>query len=101
MKKLFISQPMDGKTNEEILKVREEAIQEAKCIFGDEKVTVIDSFIKNAPHDANPLWYLGQSILLLATADAAFFAKGWRNTRGCVIENVCANEYGILTIETN
>ena len=100
MKNLFISQPMKGKTNEEILKTREEAIEEAKCIFGDEEINVIDSFVKGAPHDANPLWYLGQSILLLSTADVAYFAKEWRNARGCVIENLCANEYGLLTIET-
>lgn len=98
MKKLFISQPMRGKTNEEIMAVRERAIESAERNIG-EKVEVIDSFFKDAPVDANPLWYLGKSIELLATADVAYFAKDWEKYRGCRIENTCAIEYGIDVIE--
>lgn len=98
MKKLFISQPMRGKTNEEILAVRERAIESAKRNIGEE-VEVIDSFFKDAPADANPLWYLAKSIELLSTADVAYFAKGWEEARGCRIENTCAIEYGIDVIE--
>ena len=76
MKKLFISQPMRGKTNEEILAVRGKAIKSAERHLG-EKVEVIDSFFKDAPVDAKPLWYLAKSIELLATADVAYFAKDW------------------------
>jgi hypothetical protein len=92
---------MNGKSNEEIEKVKKEAIEEVKIVFEGEEITVIDSFIKDAPHEANPLWYLGQSILLLSTADIAYFAKGWKNARGCIIENICATEYNLLSIETN
>ncbi len=98
MKKLFISQPMNGKTNEEILAVREKAIQSAERNIG-EPVEVIDSFFKDAPHNAAPLWFLGKSLELLATADVAYFAKGWEQARGCRIENQCAIEYGITVIE--
>lgn len=98
MKKLFISQPMRGKTNEEILAVRERAIKIAERRLG-EKVDVIDSFFKDAPVDAKPLWYLAKSIELLATADVAYFAEGWDDYRGCRIENTCAHEYGIDVIE--
>ena len=98
MKKLFISQPMNGKTNEEIETVRQKAIESAKRQVGED-VVVIDSFFKDAPHDAKPLWFLGKSIELLSTADVAYFASGWECARGCVIENKCAVEYGILTIE--
>lgn len=96
--KLFISQPMRGKTNEEILAVREKAIASAKRNTGED-VEVIDSFFKDAPVDANPLWYLAKSIELLATADVAYFAKDWEQYRGCRIENTCAIEYGIDVIE--
>lgn len=75
MKKLFISQPMRGKTDEEILSVREKAIRSAEKQIG-EPVEVIDSFFQSAPVDAKPLWYLGESLKLLAEADVAFFAKG-------------------------
>ena len=94
MKRLFISQPMRDKTNEEILAVREKAIASAREMLGED-VEVIDSFFKDAPHDARPLWFLGKSIELLSTADVAYFAKGWDEARGCRIENECAVEYGI------
>ena len=74
MKKLFISQPMRGKTDEEILKERKEAIEAAERILGEE-VEVIDSFFEKAPVDAKPLWFLGKSIELLSDADIVFFAN--------------------------
>ena len=98
MKKLLISQPMNGKTNEDIKKAREKAIKSAVHHLGEE-VEVIDSFFKDAPYGANPLWYLGKSIELMSEADAVFFAKGWEGARGCRIEYTCAIEYGITVIE--
>lgn len=98
MKKLFISQPMRGKTDEEILAARKKAIESAEKLVG-EPVEVIDSFFQAAPADAKPLWFLGKSLELLATADVAYFAKGWDEARGCKIENTCAIEYGITVIE--
>jgi hypothetical protein len=98
MKKLFISQPMRGKTDEEILAERKKAIESAERNLG-EPVEVIDSFFQTAPVDARPLWFLGKSLELLSTADIAYFAKGWEDARGCRIENQCAIEYGIEVIE--
>jgi hypothetical protein len=90
---------MRGKTNEEIWATRQKAVASAERELG-EKVEVIDSFFKDAPVDANPLWYLAKSLELLSTADVAFFAKGWEDARGCRIGNTCAIEYGIeLVIE--
>lgn len=97
MKRLFISQPMKDKTNEEILAVREKAIELAKISVGED-VEIIDSFFKDAPHDAKPLWFLGKSLELLSTADVAYFAEGWENARGCKIEHDCATAYGIYVI---
>lgn len=97
MKKLFISQPMKGKSDVEISKERENAIKSAEELLG-EKVDVIDSFFKGAPADARPLWFLGKSIELLSTADVAYFCNGWYSTRGCKIEHDCCIEYGIHTI---
>ena len=89
---------MRGKTDEEILAVRSDAIQAAKDAIRED-VGVIDSFFQNAPADARPLWFLGKSIEMLATADIAYFARGWKDARGCRIEHQCAEEYGIHTIE--
>lgn len=98
MKKLFISQPMKNKTDEEILKERENVIEKAKEYLG-ENVEIIDSFFQSALHDAKPLWFLGKSLELLSSADIAYFAKGWENARGCRIEHECAMLYGIEILD--
>lgn len=98
MKKLFISQPVKGKSDEDILKERDTAIRKAEAVVG-EPVEVIDSFFQNAPADARPLWFLGKSLELLSTADVAYFAPGWDEARGCKIEHMCSVEYGIDRIE--
>lgn len=97
MKKLFISQPMKGKSDEEILQEREQAIKEAEELL-EEPVEVIDSFFQNTPAEARPLWFLGKSLELLSTADVAYFAEGWQDARGCKIEHECAAQYGIRAI---
>lgn len=98
MKKLFISQPMRDKTNEQIKQEREEAVKIAQELVGEE-IDVIDSFFENAPHDAKPLWFLGKSLELLSTADVAFFVKGWEEYRGCRIEQLAASQYGIPVLQ--
>lgn len=99
MKKLFISQPMRGKTNEEILAERQKAFEIAEETLG-EKLELIDSFFDRTPKEEKTLYNLAKSLELLAGADVAFFAKGWEAARGCKIENLCAIEYGITVIES-
>lgn len=98
MKKLFISQPMNGKSDEEIKKERQDALLQAVAEYGEE-VELIDSFFESAPHDAKPLWFLGKSLELLSTADIVYFASGWESARGCKIEHECAIAYGLDIIE--
>lgn len=98
MKKLFISQPMRGKTDEEILKEREVAIDKAKEVVGDE-IGVLQTFFNDFESDAKPLQYLARSLEFLAKADVAYFAPGWEDARGCRIEHQCAVEYGVDRIE--
>lgn len=97
MLRVFISQPMNGKTDKEIEEERLSIVSKISETV-DEPFEVIDSFFKSAPHDAKPLWFLGKSIELLSTADLAYFAKGWENARGCIIEHSCAVAYMIETI---
>ena len=49
--KVFISQPMRGKTDTEITKERHKTISKAKELYGED-VEVIDSFFQSAPTDA-------------------------------------------------
>lgn len=97
--KVFISQPMKDKTDEEILNERNKLIEKAKTLYGEE-IEIIDSFFEGAPHDAKPLWFLAKSLELLSKADIAIFAHGWENYRGCRIEHTCAVEYKIKFIST-
>lgn len=97
--RVFISQPMKNKTNEEILTERKKAIKYIKENLRDgDSVEIIDSFFQDAPHDARPLWFLGESLELLSTADMVYFCEDWEKARGCRIEHECAEEYGIPII---
>ena len=98
MKKVFISQPMKGKSKEEIMNERDEAIKYVKKFVGED-VEIIDSYLGAPPEDTHSaLWCLGKSLQLMSTADVAYFAKGWEKARGCNIENICALRYGIKMI---
>lgn len=97
MRKLFISQPMNGKTGDEIIATREKAKVTAERRLG-ESVEVIDPFFKGAPANTKPLWCLGESLKPMSEADVVFFAKGWREYRDCKIGRACAIEYDIETV---
>ena len=95
MTRVFISQPMQGKTDEEIKQVRDMDIEFIKTVYPDAEI--IDSFMPgNAPKDSRSgVYKLGQSIQLLAEADVLFLSKGWEQARGCRIEQSVAVSYGI------
>ena len=101
MKKVFISQPMKDKTDEEIKAVRAAVSKHVANLYNDE-VEIIDSFFEGAPHDAKPLWFLGKSFELLSTADIAVFVDNWSEYRGCVMENEACTKYGIefITVDS-
>lgn len=96
MKKIFISQPMRGKGEEEILTERTALEELAKEKFGDDCV-ILDTYF--ADFDGNALAFLGKSVLKLSEADAAVFGTGWENARGCLIEHKCCEEYGVEIAE--
>ena len=89
---------MKGKTDEEILQERKEALEDIKKQLGEEE-KVLDSYFQGAPSNAKPLWHLGKSLKLLSEADVAYFCKGWVAYRGCRFEYTCASDYGIKVIE--
>ena len=95
MIKVFISQPMKEKTNQEIEWERARIKNLLDEKYGEGNYEIIDSFFKDAPHDAKPLWFLGKSLELLSTADVGVFAKGWNEARGCCIEHECCVQYRI------
>lgn len=99
MKKVMISQPMRGKTNEEIREEREEiAIR-----LAEEGLQVIDTIISdNPPKDMDEaIYYLAKSIEFIGQVDVVLFMKGWEKARGCKIEHQVAVEYGKEIIYCN
>lgn len=93
MTKVFISQPMNGRTYLEIEQERQYIIKKVKKYFAN--VEIISTFIKDAPHDAKPLWLLGKSLEILSTADMIVFSRDWEDDKDCRIEHECAAQYGI------
>lgn len=95
MKKLFISQPMRGKTPAEILDERSRMIFQAEKMFPD-GIEVLDTYYKD--FDGNRVEFLGRSIGDLGKADVAIFAPGWEEYTGCRCEHTVCEEYGITHI---
>lgn len=89
--KIMISQPMRGKTNEQIIEERAELVKRLQ----EEGHKVVDTVFENAPADEDVAIYcLSQSIRYIGKVDALYFMKGWEKARGCKIEHQVAVEYG-------
>lgn len=98
MKKVMISQPMKGKTSEQIKKERAELVKELQ----EAGYGVLDTVFENAPEDEDvAIYMLSQSIRYLGKADVIVFMKGWEKARGCKIEHQVAVEYGKEIIYCN
>lgn len=101
MRKAMLSQPMAGKTNEEIVATREKAIAALKergyevinTLFTDEW------YSKEAMESRGvvkiPICFLAKSLENMSLCHAAYFCKGWENARGCRIEHEAAVAYGL------
>ena len=107
---IFISQLMNGKTEEAITEERQKAIDEITEIWYDEKeseeeLEIIDSFFKDYPNEENPnvknipVGFLAKAIALLSMCDAVYFCDGWKDGRGTVIEHEICEKYGIKILK--
>ena len=104
LKKAMLSQPMAGKSNEEIIVTREKAIKVLKekgfeivnTLFTDEwysKEKMAERGVVQIP-----LCFLAKSLENMSLCHAAYFCKGWENARGCKIEHEAAKAYGLEII---
>lgn len=97
MKKLFISCPMKGRTEENIRSSMDRLHKIAEAFF-DQELEVIPSYIEHKPPVDNnqSVWYLGESIKKMAEAD---YFIGVDDTylvfNGCDIEHRVAKAYDI------
>ena len=94
--KYFISQPMAGLTDEEILARRAQIIHLIKEMRPHENVEIIDSFTKSEEiQGRGRIAMLGDSIMKMYDADVVFFAKGWEKSAGCKVEHEVCVQYCI------
>ena len=102
--KAMISQPMAGKTDQEIVETRERALgvlrdkgyQVVNTLFTDEwysKETMESRGVVQIP-----LCFLAKSLENMSLCHAAYFCKGWEKARGCKIEHDAAVAYGLHII---
>lgn len=90
--RVMISQPMKGKTVEEIETERRSLVKRIEAA-GHEYVNSIVDSPSNARNSA--LWCLGASLQILSYCDACVFMRGWDTARGCRIEHAAAIAYGL------
>lgn len=100
-KKAMLSQPMAGKTEQEIIATRERAIATLKAA-GYEIVNTLftdEWYSKEAMAERGvvqiPLCFLAKSLENMSLCHSAYFCKGWENARGCRIEHEAAKAYGL------
>lgn len=102
--KAMLSQPMAGKTQEEIVATREKAIADLKE-RGYEIVNTLftDEWYSHKSMDERgvvqiPLCFLAKSLENMSLCHAAYFCHGWEKARGCRIEHEAAVAYGLTII---
>lgn len=96
--KVFISQPMNGLSNDEIINKRSNVILKLSQLIPNESIEIIDSILTDTHETSTPLYCLGKSIQSLSEADLVVFLDGWYSSRGCRIEHECATQYHIDTL---
>ena len=101
MKKAMMSQPMGGKTEDEIVATREKAIsaleengyEVVNTLFTDEWYRHEEK--KEPGIVQRSLFFLAKSLEKMSLCHAAYFCKGWEQARGCRIEHEAAKAYGL------
>ena len=94
--KIMISQPMNGKSEDQIRLERKKVIKRLEYL-GWQVVDTI--FPEEPPKDCDAaLYYLSKSIEAIGKTGCVLFMNGWENARGCKIENKICQDYGIQTL---
>ena len=99
--KVFLSQPMNGLTDKEILARRDKDVEQLYKYLG-EPFELIDTFFKqDATAKHKSVEYLARSIAEMANADFVAMDCDFESARGCLIEHKIAEKYGIGIIYLN
>lgn len=104
MKKAMISQPMAGKTHDEIVRTRDRALKHLEKLgYSTVNTLFTDEWYSKESMEARgvvqiPLCFLAKSLENMSLCHAAYFCKGWEQARGCRIEHEAAKAYGLEII---
>ena len=95
-KKLFISCPMNGRTEENIKKSMDKMHKIAEIVI-EQKLDVIDTYIEEDPPEGvnAGVWYLGKSIEMMSEADYFIGIDCCGVYKGCALETKIAYDYHI------
>ena len=94
--KVFISQPMAGLTDAQILERRNELIEKTREWYKGQELEFIDSFTKSEEIvGRGRIAMLGDSIMLMRDATVCVFATGWQKSAGCKVEHEVCVQYTI------
>lgn len=96
----MISQPMNGKTDDQIRQQKQSAEAKLKELGYEVLNTFFEDDWANEDHlqliySNIPVAFLARSIDGMAKCNAVYFCKGWEDARGCKIENSIAEAYGL------
>ena len=96
--KVFISQGMSDKSNEEIKAVRQKVKEDISALLHAE-IEVIDSYFEGEAQNNKPVFLLGKAIQKLSEADLVVFVLDcWQKYRGCKIEYEICKQYEIRSL---
>lgn len=101
MTRFAVSQPMRGKTTEEIKAARAAVVSKYQAQGWE----FVDTLFENVPKDVYEtnrhfsLWCLSESLKMMSDVDVVVFLGGWENARGCKIEHDACRAYGVRAIE--
>ena len=109
--KIFISQPMTGLDEEDILFTRAKEKAKARLMFGDDvefaptytsnevRTSVEQSAMKRNRERAEKtnwdIYWLVDSLRYMYTCDTLWLVEGWENSKGGQIEREIAEMYGL------
>lgn len=85
--KVFLSQPMGGRSQEAIERERHVVLDSLPSLLGRSDVLGIPMLPELTVATNTPVHCLGLSIQDMSTADIVVFIPGWRDARGCVVEH--------------
>ena len=96
MEKVTISQPMRGKTEEQIRNERAELVKD----LTGQGYEVVDTIFPGFKDECNiPLKYLAKALEHIADVDCVYFMDGWQDARGCRTEHQICVDYGVKILK--